>query len=154
MADLGGFDARKVDPSSNIEAIPAGKYTAVITDSEMRPNKAGTGEYLALTFQVIEGPFANRPLWARLNLRNPNPTAVEFARADLSAICRAVDVLEPGDSADLHNLPLIVHVRCKKREDTGDIVNEIRGYSAKSRPTAGTAGNMSTANNTPPWSRG
>ena len=95
MADLNGFDANNVEPAAAFDPIPAGKYLAVITDSEMKPNKAGTGSYLQLTFQIIEGEYKNRLLWARLNLDNPNATAVQIARAELSAICRAVGVLAP-----------------------------------------------------------
>jgi hypothetical protein len=62
MADLRGFDANNVEPAGDFEPIPAGKYLAVITDSEMKPTKAGTGNYLQLTFQVIEGPCSNRLL--------------------------------------------------------------------------------------------
>ncbi|HMO94256.1 MAG TPA: DUF669 domain-containing protein, partial [Pirellulaceae bacterium] len=85
MANLHGFDANQVEPTGDFEAIPAGKYLAVITESEMKPNKAGTGSLLQLTFQVIEGDYENRLLWTRLNLDHPNATAVQIARADLSA---------------------------------------------------------------------
>jgi hypothetical protein len=150
MADLRGFDANQVDPTSDFEPIPAGKYLAVITDSELKPNKAGTGHYLQLTFQIIEGPYRNRFLWARLNLDNPNATAVRIARAELSAICRAVGVLAPNDSIELHNLPLVIRVGCKKRSDTGEITNEIKGYAKKDAPPVVTT---APANGTPPWKR-
>jgi hypothetical protein len=152
MADLNGFDANQVEPTGDFEPIPAGKYLAVITDSELKPNKAGTGSLLQLTFQVIEGQFQNRLLWARLNLDNPNATAVQIARADLSAICRAVGVLAPRDSVELHNLPLIIHVRCKKRTDTGEITNEIKGYAKKETPLP-PAVTAPVAGTTPPWKR-
>ncbi len=150
MADLNGFDANQVEPTGDFEPIPAGKYLAVITDSEMKANKAGTGSLLQLTFQVVEGEYQNRLLWTRLNLDHPNAIAVQIARADLSAICRAVGVLAPKDSVELHNLPLVIHVRCKKRTDTGEIVNEIKGYAKKdqSPPVAPPASNTS-----PPWKR-
>ncbi len=80
MADLGNFNANDVEPTTDFEPIPAGKYLAVITDSEMKRTKAGTGHYLQLAFQIIEGPYKNRFLWARLNLDNPNATAVQIAR--------------------------------------------------------------------------
>lgn len=154
MADLRGFDAQSVEPSTDFDPLPAGKYLAVITESEMKPNKAGTGHYLQLTFQVIDGPFKNRLVWARLNLDNPNATAVQIARAELSAICRAVGVLAPKDSVDLHNLPLVISVKCKKRDDTGDVTNEVKGYAKKEAPAASpTAAPNSTANGTPPWRR-
>jgi hypothetical protein len=155
MADLSGFDANQVEPTGDFEAIPAGKYLAVITESEMKPTKSGTGSLLQLTFQIIEGQYQNRLVWARLNLDNPNAVAVQIARADLSAICRAVGVTNPKDSAELHNLPLLIQVRCKKRIDTGDVVNEIKGYAKRQVPTP-VAPPVQTApanNATAPWKR-
>jgi hypothetical protein len=149
MATLQGFDANTVDPTTDFEPIPPGKYQAVITDSEVKRNKAGTGSYLQLTFQIIEGEFKNRFLWARLNMDNPNATAVKIARAELSAICRAVGVLQPKDSCELHDLPLVITVKCKKR-DEGEIVNEIRGY-AKKDTLSGKPVQATT--DTPPWRR-
>lgn len=151
MADLKGFDANTVEPAADFEPIPSGKYLAVITESEMKPTKAGTGSYLQLTFQVTDGPHKNRLLWARLNLDNPNEQARQIAQAELSAICRAVGVLAPNDSIDLHDLPLLIHVKCKKRTDTGEITNEIKGFSKKESPAA--VGPAASANGTPPWKR-
>lgn len=153
MADLRGFDANQVEPSTDFDPIPAGKYLAVVTESEMKPNKAGTGHFLQLTFQIVEGQFKNRLLWARLNLNNPNAQAVQIARAELSAICRAVGVLAPNDSVDLHNLPLVIHVKCVKRADTGELSNEIKGYAKKESAAAAPANTQPQANSTPPWRR-
>lgn len=130
MATLSGFDANQVEPADEFEAIPAGKYQAVITDSEFKPTKAGTGNYLQLAFEIIDGEYKGRLLWSRLNLDNPNETAVKIAQQELSAVCRAVGVLTPQDSVELHDLPLVIHVRCRKRPDTDEITNEIRGYSS------------------------
>jgi Protein of unknown function (DUF669) len=151
MADLRGFDANQVEPTTEFEPVPAGKYPAVITESEMKPNKAGTGHYLQLTFEIIDGPCKGRRLWARLNLDNPNALAVQIARAELSAVCRAVGVLAPNDSVDLHNLPLVVHVKCRKRDDTGELTNEIKGYAKKESSAPANA--PPPASNTPPWRR-
>lgn len=150
MADLHGFDATQVAPAATLDPLPAGKYLAVITESETKPTKSGTGSYLQLTFEIIEGEHKGRLLWARLNLDNPNPKAVQIARAELSAICRAVDVLSPNDSSELHNLPLVVQVKCKKRDDTGDISNEIKGYSKREIPATN---GQAVAGAAPPWKR-
>ena len=150
MANLQGFNANEVEPATDFDPVPAGKYLAVITESEVKPNKAGTGSYLQLTFQIIDGDYANRFLWARLNLDNPNATAVKLARAELSAICRAVGVMTPKDSVDLHDLPLVIKVKCKKRADTGELTNELAGYdrkeSASGQPIQATT-------DAPPWRR-
>ncbi len=150
MADLGNFNANEVDPATPFEPVPADTYVAVITASEMKGNKAGTGKYLELTFTIIEGVYKNRVLWARLNLNNPNATAVKIARAELSAVCHAVGVLQPRDSTELHNLPLVITVKCRKREDNGEIANEIKGYAK--RETAGAA-QAPVTDGTPPWKR-
>jgi hypothetical protein len=151
MATLRGFNANDVDPATDFEAIPAGKYLAVITESEVKPNKSGTGSYLQLTFQIIDGEYKNRFVWARLNLDNPNATAVKIARAELSAICRAVGVMAPGDSVELHDLPLVISVKCKKRADTGEITNEIKGYAKKE--AAALKPVQAAVDTTPPWRR-
>ncbi len=149
------FNANEVEPSVGFDAIPAGKYQAVITDSEMKDTKSGTGKYLQLEFEVIEGDYKSRKLWARLNLENANLEAVRMARADLSAICRAVNVIQPRDSVELHNLPLTITVRCRKNQDD-EIVNEIRGFAPKAALSGATQTTPAAqpTNAAPPWARG
>ncbi|MGE3805992.1 MAG: DUF669 domain-containing protein [Gemmataceae bacterium] len=150
MADLHGFNANEVDPSTGFDPIPAGKYLAMITDSEMKPTKDGNGSYLQLTFEVLDGQFKGRRIWARLNLHHSNEQAVKIARGELSAICRATNVMTPKDSSELHNLPLVISVGLKKRTDTGESQNVIRSYAKKEaangQPQQATAG-------APPWKR-
>lgn len=153
MANLNGFDANQVEPTASFDPIPAGKYLAAITESEMKPTKNGSGSYLQLTFTVLEGEHKGRVLWARLNLNNLNATAVKIARSELSAICHAVGVMQPRDSVDLHNLPLLITVKLKKREDTGELTNEIKGYEPKAATTASAPAQAPAASSAPPWKR-
>jgi len=150
MVKLSGFDASEVEPSTGFDPIPEGKYTAIITESEEKQTRAGNGSYLSLKFQIVEGKYQNRTLYTNLNLDNPNETAVKIARADLSAICRAVGVLQPQESAELHNKPMVITVKCKKRDDTGDIQNNISGYS-KAGGSAEPA--ESESESTAPWKK-
>jgi len=152
MANLNGFDANQVEPTTSFDTIPAGKYLAAITESEMKPTKSGSGSYLQLTFTIVEGEYKNRVLWARLNLNNPNATAVKIARGELSAICRAVGVMQPKDSVELHNVPLAIVVKLKKRQDTGELTNEIKGYEPKAS-AAGQPQQAPSGDSTPPWRR-
>jgi hypothetical protein len=153
MADLRGFDANTVEPSTDFEPIPAGTYEALIIDSEMKTTRSGDGQFLELVFEVIAGPHQGRRLWARLNLTNANATAVAIAWAELSAICRAVGVLAPKDSVELHNLPLLVKVGLKKRSDTQELQNVLRGYAMRETAPPPTAGQRPTNNGTAPWKR-
>ena len=151
MANLNGFDANQVDPTVDFEPLPAGKYLAAITESEMKATKNGAGRYLQLAFAVLDGEYTNRVVWARLNLDNPNATAVKIAQAELSAICHAVGVMQPRDSVELHNLPLVINVKVKQRPDNGELTNEVKGYAAKD--SASQPQQAPVTDNTPPWKR-
>ncbi len=154
MAFLGpeGFDANQYDPMRTYEAVPAGRYLATIVSSEMKPTKAGDGEYLELKFQIIEGEYRGRPLFSRLNLRNRSQQAVGIAKAELSSVCRAAGVMTPRDSAELHDVPMLLEVRCRKREDTGDMANEIRGYFPReAAPETTPARARADPRDKPPW---
>jgi hypothetical protein len=59
--------------------------------------------------------------------------------------------MAPGDSVELHDLPLVISVKCKKRADTGEITNEIKGY-AKKEAAAGKPV-QAAVDTTPPWRR-
>ena len=135
--NLAGFDANQHEPNQ-FDVLPAGDYDVCIVASEMKPTKAGTGKYLELKLQVLGGQYQNRFLWDRLNIDNPNATAVTIAKGTLSAICRAVGVLTPRDSAELHNRPLKAVVRVGK-DGSNNPSNEIKGYKSRHVGAATTA---------------
>lgn len=149
-----GFNADDVPPSTGFDAIPPGKYKAVISESEEKQTKKGDGSYLQLTFTVVDGEYENRKLWARLNLNNPNDQAVSIARSELSAICRSVGVRQIKDPSQLHDIPLLIRVSAKK-DDAGEFRNEIKGYEPANgtatvttkQPVAATAGGKA------PWAK-
>lgn len=138
------FDASTVAPSAALDPIPAGWYNAHITDSEAKPTSAGTGFYLELEMEVLDGPYAGRKVFDRLNLHNPNPVATEIAYKQLSAICHATGVIQVADSAQLHNRPLQVKVALRPAGPGADgkqyeASNEVKGYKGIGQPApAGT----------------
>ena len=151
--ELAGFDASQVEPSTPREVIPAGWYKAVITKSEEKPTKAQTGSYLQLSLEIIEGEHQGRVISDRLNLNNPNATAVEIAQRTLSAICRAVGVMTPRNSEDLHDKPLMVKVKVKPASGDYGASNEIDGYEAASGSPATKASAPAATASTPPWKK-
>jgi len=93
--------------------VPAGDYTAIIENSEMKKTKSGTGEYLSLTWQIVDGNFKGRLLFENLNLVNPNTTAVEIAKRSLNSIMVAAGIDSLTDSSQLHNKPMTIKVAVK-----------------------------------------
>lgn len=155
MVDLNGFNANEEEPAGDFSPIPSGKYECVIIESERVRTKADDGSFLKLTFEVTAGDFKGRRLWANLNTENPSAKAVQIAKGQLSAICRAVGVMEPKDSQELHDLPLMVSVRKTTSDEYGE-QNKVTGFSAVERPTD-TSAITDTSTTKPtkaPWSRG
>jgi len=127
MADLTGFDASKVEPSGG--AIPKGEYQVVIVESDKVATKAGTGHLLKLKLQIVEGEHKGRTLTDRLNLWNPNEVASRIAQGTLSAICRAVNVLTPQGSEQLHHKQLTAVVEVRQLDE--GVANEVKGYKPR-----------------------
>ena len=153
MMDLSGFDANTVEPSQSMEPIPAAWYKAVFTESEEKPTKAQTGSYLQLTVEVIEGEYQGRKVFERLNLNNPNQTAVDIAQRTLSSICRAVGIMTPRNSSDLHDKPFMVKVAVKPADGAYSASNEIKEYAAVEKGGASSAQASTSSASTPPWKR-
>jgi len=129
MAQL-NFDATGIDTTNTFDAIPAGDYEAMVTASEQKQTKDGTGHYLELTLEIQSGPMQGRRLWDRLNLSNRNPKAVEIAQKQLAQLCHATGVLQVANSEQLHNRPVIMKVTAKNDPERG-MQNEVKGYKAK-----------------------
>lgn len=141
MAGL-NFDASSVPPQEALEPVPSGWYICQIVDSSMEPTKNQQGSFLALELQILDGPYAGRKVFDRLNLNNANQVAQEIAYKTLSAICHAVGILQVADSQQLHGKPLEVKVSLRPAGPGGDgqhyeANNVVKGY----RAVAGSTGN-------------
>jgi hypothetical protein len=124
------FDSRKVEPIGGFTPLPKGEYIVLITASERKPTKKGDGEYLQLTYDVVEPVnFKGRKLFDRLNIINPNETAQDIAQRALSAICRSVGVEVPKTSEELHNIPFKVKVGINPAKGEYNESNKIDSYA-------------------------
>src|SRR5512133_201922 len=104
MAQL-NFNAEDVEPMGSFEPLPVGDYIVIVSASEKKATKQADGEYLQLTYDVVDGEFKGRKLFDRLNLINKNVDAQKIARGKLSAICHVTGVMHPKTSEELHNKP-------------------------------------------------
>jgi len=117
-----GFDADAVEPQEDFEPIPPGWYFAVIEKCEPRRTKAGTGTYLNCQYSIL-GPqaggdqFNNRKVFGTVTLSNPNQMATDIGARQMSALCRAVGVMHPRDTADLLDRPFLLRVKIEQSQD-------------------------------------
>ena len=122
------FNASSVEPmeARTYEPLPNGDYDMIITKSDVKPTKAGTGHYLELEMQVLAGEHSGRRHWERLNVDNPNKTAETIAKEALAALCFAVGVPDVEDTAQLHDIPFVANVEIDRKEPDR---NRIVGYA-------------------------
>lgn len=144
VANLDGFNAAEVEPDVGFPVLPAGEYEVVITETSIVPTKNGTGTLFKLTLQVCNGPEQNKKIFDQLNIKNANATAQTIGKAALSAICRAVNVLTPKDSAELHMKPLRAKVVIEKDPQYG-MKNKVKSYHPRSGVAAPVANPLAVA---------
>ena len=122
------FNSDEVEPVGSFEPLPVGEYLVMITASEKKPTKDGTGEYLQFTYDVLDGEYKGRHLFDRLNIRNPSETAEKIAKGSLSAICHVVHVARPKNTEELHDIPFMVRIAIRPPKDEFAASNVIKEY--------------------------
>jgi nitrous oxide reductase accessory protein NosL len=143
--DLMGFDASKVEPNTR-SLIPKGEYQAVIVSSEKKPTKAGNGHTLEIEIQIVDGDHKGQTLRTWLNLWNQSEQAKQIAQGTLSSICRAVNVLTPQSSEQLHHKQLTAVIDV---DTTGESPrNNVKGFKPRqsAQPFAAPAATTGKAN--------
>jgi len=123
------FNANAVAPMAprSYDPLPNGEYEMIVTKSDIKPTKAGTGHYLELELQVVSGEHSGRRHWERLNIDNPNKQAEDIAKAALAALCFAVGVEDMTDTTQVHDIPFIVQLEIDRKEPDR---NKITGYKS------------------------
>lgn len=129
MAQL-NFNAQSVAPQASFQPLPAGIYTTAIIDSDVKQTQKG-GTQAIFTLQVVDGPFAGRKVFARLNVRNASAEAERIGQAQLSALCHAAGVLQLQDTSQLHGKVVRARITVRK-DETGQYgdSNDVKGFEA------------------------
>lgn len=121
--DLDTIEEVKMD----FDPLPKGEYLAEVTNSEVVPTKRGDGMILKLTFDVLEGDYKDRKIFASFNIANPSEKAQQIGRGQLKDLCIALGKSGiVNDSTELHGIPFRVRVKIETSE----------GYAPRNVPTS------------------
>lgn len=141
--------------SGEFALLPAGKYTAQISNHEWKETQKG-GHLLALTLEVTGPEFVGRKLWDNLNLDCSSEEAQKIAVRTFKSICEACGVMAYYDGlfevedADqmtdyLDALPehlyaknMTVNLGIEKGKDNYPDKNKVKGYAAVGAASAPT----------------
>jgi len=104
--------------ASTDEFIPmsVGKHEVVISSSDVKENKSGTGGYLQLN--LVDKSDGSRMAY-RLNLYHASEKTADIANQKLSELLHVMGLGSDGitDSAELHNIPFIVEIGMQKNSE-------------------------------------
>jgi len=125
---------------SDYAPLPAGWYTVRITEADIKETKAGTGNYIKVRYDVLNGTHAGRVVFGNLNLRNPNPKAEEIGRQQLSRLMLAMGLTQVTDTDQLIGGELSIKLAIQKSDQYGDS-NDVKDWKALSnQPVVAAAG--------------
>lgn len=143
--------------NNNYEPLPAGWYTATITQAELKDTKAGNGQYIKLRYDITGPTGQGRVVFGNLNIKNPNQKAEEIGRQQLGDIMRAIGLAKVTDTDQLIGNSLSIKLDVKQDEQYGPS-NEVKGFkslSGSAAPVASmpAAAAPATAKAAPPWAK-
>jgi hypothetical protein len=136
MAHL-GFNPQAVEPPIPAGLLPKGRYVVVCDNSEVKPNKKGTGHILMLVFIVTDGEFKKKKIFDYINIQNENKVAQRIGQQHLAGLCNALGITQLDNSHQLHGIPVEVEVGIQEAKDGWDAKNVIKGFIHKVAESGG-----------------
>ena len=152
------FDAASLPKSDrNFDPLPEGWYTASITGAEIKKTKSGTGEYIAVRYDITGPTHQGRVVFGNMNIKNQNTKAEEIGRQQLGELMRAIGLARVTDTDQLIGGSLGLKLAIVKSEQYGDS-NDVKGFKSL---TVGRAMAVETkaaaptapAKAAPPWAK-
>jgi hypothetical protein len=137
-------------PTNNFEPLPAGWYTAVVNGAEIKNTKAGTGQYIAVRYDITGPSHQGRVVFGNLNIKNPNPKAEEIGRQQLGELMRAIGLTTVQDTDQLIGGQLSIKLDVRESEQYG-ASNDVKGYKSNGTVPVVTAAKTAPLKGAPPW---
>jgi len=123
MAEF-SFNNDDVEAPEEYQQIPAGKYTMVVTDTDLmltkkakEANDAKLGQYIRVKFQIVSGEFQNRVIFQNFNVVNANPKAVEIGHQQFRNLLECCGIAKITDTSEIHQKVVVADI--KNTPDTG-----------------------------------
>lgn len=138
--------------TNNYEPLPPGWYTAIVNGAEIKNTKAGTGQYIAVRYDITGPTHQGRVVFGNLNIKNPNPKAEEIGRQQLGELMRAIGLTTVQDTDQLIGGQLMIKLDVRESEQYG-ASNDVKGYKANSAApkAAAPVANAASSKASPPW---
>lgn len=134
------LDLSEVKVESNFKAIPAGTYTVILDDCEVKQTKSGTGEYINCKFKIIGGEYDDKILYHMFNIKNENQEAVKIGLSQLRTFmeCAGIKDLKLKSVVELVGYKAMATVK-NKTDSYGEkaVISYFKPFDADNTVTKG-----------------
>ena len=154
------FDAATLPQNtSSFDPLPKGWYSATIAGAELKTTKSGTGQYIAVRYDIIGPTHQGRVVFGNINIRNQNIKAEEIGRAQLGELIRSIGVATLKDTDQLLGKSVQIKLDISQQEGY-DPRNEVRAFKAieganmpMTQMPAVPQATQASASAAPPWAK-
>lgn len=135
----------------NFDPLPAGWYSATISQADLTTTKAGNGQYIKIRYDITGPTHQGRVVFGNLNIKNPNVTAEEIGRQQLGDLMRAIGLARVKNTDQLIGGNL--QIKLSIRADNGyEPSNDVKGYKSVGGGTmAPPSAESKPGKSSPPW---
>lgn len=151
----------------NFEPLPAGWYTAAMTQAELKTTNDGTGQYVKIRYDITGPTHQGRVVFGNLNVRNKSLKAEEIGRSQMGEIMKAIGLAKISDTDEFigGQISIKLDIRAARTDEatgkTYESSNEVRGWRSMNGSTAPAApaamptpaAKAATAKAAPPWAK-
>ena len=124
------FNSAGKDTGGDFEPLPVGDYNMMVIESEISPNKKGTGSYLKIVLHCLDDEYQGRRVYEYINIDHPNEKVVAIAERQLAELCNAVGVLELEDTQELHEIPFVARLKVEAGNEQFGPSNKVKKFMA------------------------
>lgn len=130
MAQL-DYDTSTVSPYQGRSVWNPGRYAFEIVKADKKPTKSGSGEFVAVEFRDENG----RRYWSNYNVKNESAECENIGRQQFAALHHAAGMPVLRDTNQLIGRRVVLEIGVRKRRDTGEDENVVRGHFPAGTPT-------------------
>ena len=127
MPDLEYLGESQTEQS--FEPIPSGNYDITVDKFDVKTSNAGN-EYLAATFRVADGDFANRLIFDQFNLKHPDTNTREISERRIRTLFGAAGFKVAGHTDRLIGETVRARVAVRPESDSYPAKNVIKNFSS------------------------
>lgn len=107
MAYFDPINTNDYKDANNMDLIPNGIYKMQVKEAEVCTSKNGSGQYIKMTWEIVEGTYAKRIIFQNINIRNTSANAEKIGRGQLARVLTSMGITVCNNTDQLLYKPVM-----------------------------------------------